>query len=395
MATLPIALKNTFPSSSTVYAYITGTALPPNNGLFILQSNGTSPYYPSSPSSTGSPLAVDCAIPLPRGPDGSITARIPHLAGGRIWFSVDAKLTFLLNPGPALVEPSVSNPSDPNVHINWGFAEFTWDTTQLFANISAVDFISLPIGLSLTSSTPNTPVQTVPGMPASGLNTICTALATQQSRDNAGWTSLIVTSPGSTTNLRALSPNQGIVMNPSLFAGYYDNYVNQVYSHYSTHSLSVDTQAQWGILAGRTNNANGALDFGTGDAGVALTFAKPSTADIFSCSTGPFAASSSIEKGALVARLAAAFNRSTLLLGGGEIPGGAGEEGYYGAPVTNHYARIVHSVEVGGRGYAFPFDDVTPTGGQDQSGAVMDGNPGVLTVTVGGGDVGAAMQVQG
>jgi len=32
----------------------------------------------------------------------------------------------------------------------------------------------------------------------------------------------------------------------------------------------------------------------------------------------------------------------------------------------------------------FPFDDVAPNGGQDQSGAVMDGNPDVFTVTVGG-----------
>ena len=185
-------------------------------------------------------------------------------------------------------------------------------------------------------------------------------------------------------------------MNASLFKGYYDNYVAQVWSRYTNSTLSVDTQAQWGILHGRVNVANGELNFGTGDGGVALLFPRPSTQDIFSCSTGPFAASSSKEKGALVARLAAAFNRSTLLLAGGdEIPGGASEQGYYSGAVTNHYARIVHAAEVGGSGYAFPFDDVTPTGGLDQSGAVIDGNPGVLTVTVGGGGVAAGMQVQG
>ena len=48
--------------------------------------------------------------------------------------------------------------------------------------------------------------------------------------------------------------------------------------------------------------------------------------------------------------------------------------------------------------YAFPFDDVTPTGAPDQSGAVQDGAPGVLTVAVGGGGIGAAqvgLQQQG
>ena len=35
------------------------------------------------------------------------------------------------------------------------------------------------------------------------------------------------------------------------------------------------------------------------------------------------------------------------------------------------------------RGYAFRYDDVAPTGGADQSGAVSSGSPGLLTVTLG------------
>jgi hypothetical protein len=49
-------------SSSTVYAYITGQAINNNNALFLLQSDGITPYYPTSPSSTGQPLAVNCGI---------------------------------------------------------------------------------------------------------------------------------------------------------------------------------------------------------------------------------------------------------------------------------------------------------------------------------------------
>jgi hypothetical protein len=33
---------------------------------------------------------------------------------------------------------------------------------------------------------------------------------------------------------------------------------------------------------------------------------------------------------------------------------------------------------------SFPFDDVAPNGGLDQSGAVMSGSPQVLTVSIGG-----------
>ena len=116
-STLNIALQNQT-TSSTVYAYITGQAIDSNNALFLLQSDGKTAYYPTSPSSTGAALAENCAIPL-GAPGNAVTVTVPHLAGSRIWFSIDNTLTFLLNPGPALVEPSVTNPSDPNIHTSW------------------------------------------------------------------------------------------------------------------------------------------------------------------------------------------------------------------------------------------------------------------------------------
>ena len=86
MATLNFALVNNT-TSSTVFAAVTGQAIDNNNALLLLQSDGKTPYYPTSPSSTGTPLAENCAIPL--GPPGSTTTvTIPHIAGGRIWFSL-------------------------------------------------------------------------------------------------------------------------------------------------------------------------------------------------------------------------------------------------------------------------------------------------------------------
>lgn len=132
---------------------------------------------------------------------------------------------------------------------------------------------------------------------------------------------------------------------------------------------------------------NNVLDFGAGG-----SFAQPSTADIFSCSTGPFANTSNIETGALTARISAAFDRSTLLIDTVEPSGGP--TNYYTNPITNHYSRIVHAANLDGLGYAFPYDDVTPTGGQDQSGAVNDGSPQLLTVAVGGGNASAGLTKQ-
>lgn len=131
--TLDIQLQNRYPSDD-VYAYITGLALNNNNRVFLLRADGKTPYYPDSPPHTVHPLSADCAIRL--GKQGSTTiATIPLLAGGRIWFSIGKKLEFFVNPGPALVEPSVTNPSDHNINTNWAFCEFTFNQTQIYANI--------------------------------------------------------------------------------------------------------------------------------------------------------------------------------------------------------------------------------------------------------------------
>ncbi len=368
-ATLSVDLQNNT-GSNTVYAYVTGRAIDQGDALFLLRADGQTPYYPSSPSSTGSALAADCAIVLSASGAGARRITIPRLAGGRIWFSIGARLTFLLNPGPALVEPSVTNPSDPNINTLWDFCEFTYNSTELYANISAVDFFSIPVALTLATGSGAT--QTVPGMPAGALDTVCAGLSAQSAKDGQGWNQLIVTSGGQ--NLRALSPTNGIVRNPSLFSGYFDGYLTQVWQKYSTTPLTVNTQASWGAVRGTVSG--GLLTFpGVG------SFAKPSSADIFSCNSGPFNVSGA-EMGALAARISAALNRGTLLSDANQ-PDGENPANYYTVSPTNHYARIIHATSRDGRGYAFPYDDVAPTGGTDQSGFVRDGNPSLLTVTLG------------
>jgi hypothetical protein len=370
-ATVSFSIKNNT-GSDTVYAFVTGQAIDHGNDLMLLAADGKTPYYPASPSAPGSKLAVDCAIPLNASGGSPVSLTVPHLAGGRLWFSVGAPITFLLNPGPGLVEPSVTNPSDPNAGLQWDFAEFTYNSAQLFANISMVDFTSIPVGLTLTDAAGGT--QAVNGLPAGGLDTVCAALTAQQASDGNPWTDLIVTSGGA--NLRALSPQNGMVGNSSLLSGYYDDYVSQVWARYESATLTIDTQASYGSVTGQVTN--GLLTF----AGVG-SFARPTAADIFSCSTGPFStAGASGAALAVIPRLAAAFNRSTLLTDASQ-PDGENPAGYYANATTNHYARAVHAALADGLGYAFPYDDVTPNGGVNQSGPVSSGDPALLSVTVG------------
>lgn len=81
-------------------------------------------------------------------------------------------------------------------------------------------------------------------------------------------------------------------------------------------------------------------------------------------------------------RIAAALDRSTLLLD--SVEPSTNVASFYTTSPTNHYSRICHQTNLDNRGYAFPYDDVQATGGADQSGAVFDGSPKLLTVAIGG-----------
>ncbi|CAO2654001.1 Nn.00g107340.m01.CDS01 [Neocucurbitaria sp. VM-36] len=370
--TLQLALQNKS-NSSNVYAYITGLALERNNSPIFVQSDGRNIYYPVSPSTIQQPLQADVAIPL-GAPGNTVTVNIPKIAGGRIWFSIDAKLTFKLNPGPAVVEPSVTNPSDPNFNINWTFCEFTYNEAQLFANISYVDFVSIPVSLSLTNTQGKT--QSVPGMGSDGFEKVVSELRAQAQRDGKPWDRLIYEFNG--RPLRALSPNNLLVGNDNAWGNYWDGYTQAVWNKFRNEDLTINTQAAAGNITGRVQGNELQL-------GAAGSFSAPSAKDIFSCSTGPFATGPNQARNAVIPRLAAAFNRSTLLTtSGNQFPNGGNPSVYYKDATTNHYSRIVHQVQRDGRGYAFPYDDVVPDGGSDVAGTLFDGSPKLFTIAVGG-----------
>jgi Beta-1,3-glucanase len=370
---LPITIVNQT-THPIVYCYIVGLSSNNNDQLMFISSDGCTPYLPPNVTSTVTPLQQDCSIQLGC-PGKSISVTIPHMDSARMYFSFANKLKFFLNPGsngPACVQPSPSNPSDPNYNCVWDFTEFTFNSSCLYFNITYVDFCAMPVAASLVTTTGQT--DHVAGMPINGVRNICNELNAQTNIDGQPWSSLIQTD-SSGDIIRIISPNLAAALNSSSFAGYYDCYVNQVWKQYASVHLSIDTQAQWGVVSGEISN--NAFSIST------ASFAKPSTQDIFSCSTGPFACGSDPLTNCLIPRLAAAFNRSTLL-SSCTTPDPAGPSSFYVAPITNHYAKAVHCQLLDGRGYAFPYDDVAATGGPDQSGSLYTGNPQALTVTVGG-----------
>jgi Beta-1,3-glucanase len=352
--------------SAPVNAYITGREQGTDR-LMLLRADST-PYYPASPSAPQTPLAADCAIPVGAGGEANLT--LGQMYAARIYFVKNDTLDFFVNPGPALVEPAFANPSDSNYLKTWSFCEFTFNPTQLFANISYVDLLTaLPIGLDLAGDARHT----VAPAPAGAVDAVAAALAAQKNADGQPWDQLVIRNGGGV--LRVVAPQGYMATNPGAFSSYWDGYVGRVWDKYSGTDLNVDIQGGRGVYTGRVNG--GVLTFNDGS-----TFARPASKDIFTCNDGPFTnnpGDSDTKKG-LLARIAAAFNRSTIL-SSADQPNGTRESDYYQDPTTNHWARILHADTP--IGYAFPYDDVCPDGQPDVSGAASDGNPQRLTVTVG------------
>ncbi|KAH9206330.1 hypothetical protein DL95DRAFT_487603 [Leptodontidium sp. 2 PMI_412] len=370
---LSISLYNNL--ANGVYAYVVGKDV--NNRVVILQPDGTF-YHPDANGATA-PVKVTQDVKFPLGARGStfsinISA---YLSSARIYFAIGELQFFVVSVGggTTLIEPSAVNPADASATTTWGFVELTHLPSGVWANISCVDFVGIPLGVNLTTITGI--VQSTTGLTANAVASICDDLYEQAMKDDQPWNELCQRSDAGTA-IRVLAPINYINLNPNAFSSYWTDYINQVWLAYTSTPLTIDTQ-----LAGKVQCQ--VLGDVLTCAGDNRSYAKPTAFDIFGCNTGPFeilASDNDIHR-AIVPRLCAAFNRSTFLINGGNVQPSLSSNSYYGTSPTNHFSRIVHEYESDGKGYAFPYDDVNPSG-EDQSGTVSARDPLVLAIRVGG-----------
>ncbi|MFE4646725.1 beta-1,3-glucanase family protein, partial [Streptomyces sp. NPDC056730] len=284
---------------------------------------------------------------------------------GRVYFSYGQKLDFRLTTG-GLVQPAVQNPSDPNRNILFNWTEYTLNDAGLWINSTQVDMFSAPYAVGVKA--PNGTTKTTGHLKAGGYKGFFDSLRSQP----GGWANLIQTRSDGTI-LRALSPGHGIGAG-NLPASVMDDYINRVWSRYSTSTLTVTPFADqpntkyFGRVSGNTMNF-------TNSAGAVVTsFQKPDADSIFGCYK-LLDAPNDLVRGPISRTLCAGFNRSTLLVNPNQPDTSAAN--FYQDSVTNHYARKIHAQMADGKAYAFAFDDV----GAHES-LVHDGDPQQAYITL-------------
>ncbi|MET9726874.1 glycoside hydrolase family 64 protein [Streptomyces zaomyceticus] len=358
--TIPLTFTNNSGRGDQVYIYNLGTELSTGRQGWA-DANGTFHPWPAG-GSTPVP-APDAAIVGPAN-GRSTTIRLPKFSG-RVYFSYGQKLVFKLATG-GLVQPAVQNPSDPNRNILFNWSEYTLNDSGLWINSTQVDMVSVPYAVGVKR--PDGSVANTGRLKPGGYRGFYDALRGQP----GGWANLIQTRSDGTV-LRALAPGHGIEAG-ALPSGVMNDYINRVWSKYSTSTLTVTPFANQPSVKYYGRVSGNVMNFTNGSGAVVTSFQKPDSDSVFGCYKLLDAPNDQV-RGPISRTLCAGYNRSTLLTNPNQPD--TSSANFYKDSVTNHYARKIHAQMVDGKAYGFPFDDV----GAHES-LVHDGNPQQAYVTL-------------
>ncbi|MEU7118018.1 glycoside hydrolase family 64 protein [Streptomyces zaomyceticus] len=358
--TIPLTFTNNSGRGDQVYIYNLGTELSTGRQGWA-DANGTFHPWPAG-GSTPVP-APDAAIVGPAN-GRSTTIRLPKFSG-RVYFSYGQKLVFKLATG-GLVQPAVQNPSDPNRNILFNWSEYTLNDSGLWINSTQVDMVSVPYAVGVKR--PDGSVANTGRLKPGGYRGFYDALRGQP----GGWANLIQTRSDGTV-LRALAPGHGIEAG-ALPSGVMNDYINRVWSKYSTSTLTVTPFANQPSVKYYGRVSGNVMNFTNGSGAVVTSFQKPDSDSVFGCYKLLDAPNDQV-RGPISRTLCAGYNRSTLLTNPNQPD--TSSANFYKDSVTNHYARKIHAQMVDGKAYGFAFDDV----GAHES-LVHDGNPQQAYVTL-------------
>lgn len=304
---------------------------------------------------------------------------VPHLQSGRCMISVNYKLYMPASQAAdmtwSFLAPSVSDTSDINNDIIYDKFEYTYDTIaptgKFWINTTAVDFLSIPMKLSLNgSASGNVSEISRPAI----FKIVSDTLTTYDNSLNKTWTSLIVADQ---SPIRITSPSLGPIFNSTYLddtSSY--NYILNLIKQYSTDTLYIDCSEVSGSWYGGTIDSTRYWVFtgthnGINDT-VKINMNTLVSDDFFAPGTSPFDTPNTTIKSILVKNITAAFTVNFLPAANNDsLVKPYNSANFYlnnplqnapanSGPWYNLYTRAVHAaIPII---YAFAYDDVL---GQD------------------------------
>ncbi|MES2163323.1 MAG: discoidin domain-containing protein [Pseudomonadota bacterium] len=290
---------------------------------------------------------------------------LPKMDSGRVFVSLGGPMYIKIlndaNGNVGFAGPNVLNPTDPNIDVNFDWYEFSYNNAGLWINTTQVDQFSFPLLLDLYGSGNSVHAQT-------GINQDRAALL---SAFLAETPPAFHPPPGA---IRIPAPTNGSFGTGQANAHYFDAYIDQAWSYYGGHTLSMDVGArrfQGGVRGNQLVLTELNLNNGAYVGGDYLV-SKPSTQDVLN-GAGALANGNGTEL-AIEAQVCAAFNRHVME----DASQWNTPPAWYGGAPANAYAKFWHDHGVRGLAYGFPYDDVA-----NQSSTIMAVQPEHLIFGIG------------
>lgn len=191
----------------------------PATGNVVFLDGASSTWFTPGASASAQSFGCDSRLAVRIDAGAARAVALPgELRSGRVW--VGQGLTFGVVPGGGLAEPS---PADPGA--TWQIVELDYSGGKVWADLSYIDQIGVPLGLSVTAADGATLAS--PGLPAGAKETICGYLDAA----GPGWGSLCVKrADGSVA--RVLPPGFS-----GELATLYEPYVDEVWARFQNEPL--------------------------------------------------------------------------------------------------------------------------------------------------------------
>jgi len=351
-------VNNTNGQYSNSQIYVIAIGLNSSNQYCYLQPNGTMTPLVAGQNASSSFTPLSAMV-------GSGMQMPTVMTSCRMYVSFGQPLNIPINAGTpvGIAYPNIDNPSDPNINTVFDWIEFNVGNNLIFCNTTQVDMFGIPMLLQLYDNNST-------GGGYSLFGTVGITEPTSQIMSE--YASSV---PAAFTGLagpdRILAPIHGSFGTTGANAGYFDSYINQVWTEYTTSTLPITMNGI--VYSGKVNGSGQMVFTDPGDANSYIVN-KPSTNDVWG-GAGNLATGNSVEL-ALEAQICAAFHRHVI-----DTPANmTNPAAFYQTAPADFYSQFWHEHNVGGAAYGFCYDDV-----DNQSSSLVGTSPRGMILTIGGG----------